>query len=108
MAALLTYEAKASALGRGAGSRHRLQLSLVLDLGRDVYPVFLRVGHEEVPIGLVFNHSRRASFIRVCQPLPDARKGSTTSGDKRMVTGSFVTDDFGRPPRFTGDSSLMG
>ena len=49
-------------------------------------------------------HSLSASSIRVCHPGPAARNASTTSGDSRIETASFLIAAFGRPsgapPRF--------
>src|ERR1035441_7301108 len=42
-----------------------------------------------MPKGLYLMCSRRISSTRACQPAPDARKASTTSGDSRIETGTF-------------------
>jgi hypothetical protein len=38
----------------------------------------------------VLSQSLSAASSRVCQPSPVARKGATTSGDKRMVMRSLM------------------
>ena len=48
----------------------------------------------------VRSQSFRAASMRVCQPLPVARKAADTSGDKRMVVGTLgaaFTLPVGRP-----------
>src|SRR6185437_1396528 len=45
----------------------------------------------------VRSQSRSAASIRVCQPAPDARNFSSTSGDSRIVMRSLVVSALGRP-----------
>src|ERR1017187_5440457 len=42
-----------------------------------------------MPKGLYLMCSRRISSTRACQPAPEARKASTTSGESRIETGPF-------------------
>src|ERR1035441_8185759 len=42
-----------------------------------------------MPKGLYLMCPRRISSTRACQPAPDARKASTTSGESRIETGTF-------------------
>gem|GEM_PF-4480378 len=44
--------------------------------------------------------SRSTSLIRVCQPRPDARKASITSGERRSVMERLGLSSGGRPIRF--------
>src|SRR5487761_2027180 len=43
------------------------------------------------------SQSFKASSTRVCQPFPVERKASTTSGDRRILTGAFVISFRGLP-----------
>jgi len=51
-----------------------------------------------------FTYARNASFMRVCQPSPVARKNSTTSGLYRTVTATLVGRFCG--PRWPGRRTL--
>ncbi len=44
------------------------------------------------------SQSFRAASMRVCQPVPEARNVSTTSGDRRMVMRSLVRGLLGAAP----------
>jgi len=70
--------------------------------------LFCFVGSAPYPGECVLSQSLRALFIRVCQPLPVARKALRTSSSNRIVVADLrtaATDPAGRPRRRAAISS---